>query len=727
VSKNTAKSGIIPSKATIGGKKCYTITAAEVKLLQDMQNKLQCKGGDYQDVFLESAHVMLIADMDDIIVDVNPVVFEVFGYKPKELIGEHQSILYHCDCIGDYKKYIDKVKNGQSPKLAAKSLKKDSKVFYSEIRGTTIEFRSKPHTLSVIKDVTSRKRAEETIDNANAELKKVNKILNSQNQALEKSRIAGVKLIEQAEKARTETEEVNKHLQASIERANHMAEDALEATKAKSEFLANMSHEIRTPMNAIIGFSDLLSEEDLTDKQMEYIDTIRDAGQNLLMLISDILDFSKIEAGQLDTEIIECPLEDLLSSMDSFMRLSAKEKQLDFQVIKINELPQVIYTDPVRLRQCLINLISNAIKFTKEGHVYLKVSVEKIDDRQIIRFDVEDTGVGIAKEKHELIFDSFCQADGSTTRQFGGTGLGLAITKKLSLMLGGSISVESKLSTGSTFSLNIPVKTDKKIISNKKENTVNPESFDQNPENKQTNLSGEILVAEDNPSNQMLVKILLEKMGLTVTIVSDGEQAVETAMSKPFDMILMDMQMPKMNGYEASQVLRGNQLDIPIIALTANAMKGDSDKCQQAGCTGYMSKPVSKDILYQTLVKHLKGANTQPKTDLQTQPDNSDCQLVTSSLENDPTLSPVIEIFVSELPETIDQLTQACGQSDFDELKTIAHRLKGASLSAGFELFSEHVANLENTLNEKNIESALESVNNLNELCRKVIDRQNVI
>lgn len=254
---------------------------------------------------------------------------------------------------------------------------------------------------------------------------------------------------------------------------------------------------------------------------------------------------------------------------------------------------------------------------------------------------------------------------------------------------------------------------------------MNPEPLNQNSENNKINLSGEILVAEDNLSNQILVKILLEKMGLSVTIVSDGEQAVEMAMSKPFDIILMDMQMPKMNGYEATQVLRGNQSKIPIIAVTANAMKGDSDKCYEAGCNGYMPKPVNKDILYRILAKHLPNNNSQQQSSSQSvcKAANDDPLLV-SRLENDPDLSPVIEVFVDELPEIMSEMENACGQSDLDELKNLTHRLKGACLSAGFELISEHIDKLENILIDKNIDSATDSVSKLNELCRKVIEKQ---
>jgi signal transduction histidine kinase len=235
-----------------------------------------------------------------------------------------------------------------------------------------------------------------------------------------------------------------------------LAEKAAEANKSKSEFLANMSHEIRTPMNAIIGFTEMLLQEDLADTIKRYLQISYDSATHLLSLINDILDFSKIEAGQLDVEIVDCSLSELVGSIDSMMANQAADKGLDFKVITENELPARVRTDPNRLRQCLLNLVGNAIKFTEHGHVYVRVCLLQAGGISWIRFAVEDTGIGIPADKCELIFDAFRQADGSSTRQFGGTGLGLSITKQLVELMGGSIDVESAEGGGSTFSFTIP-------------------------------------------------------------------------------------------------------------------------------------------------------------------------------------------------------------------------------------------------------------------------------
>lgn len=378
---------------------------------------------------------------------------------------------------------------------------------------------------------------------------------------------------------------------------------AREQCRSRSEFLASMSHEIRTPMNAILGFGDLLAEESLSEEQRNYVQIIQCSAKNMLALLNDILDFSKIEAGKLQVEMIECRLAELMEDIDSLMRPTASRKQLDFQVLQCEELPDTLRTDPVRLRQCLLNLANNAVKFTEQGHVYLNVSQIIEGGRPYVRFDVEDTGIGIAPEQQQTIFDPYVQVSGGENRKAGGTGLGLAITRKLTDLLGGTLAVSSRSGKGSVFTLQIP------LI-----------SFGQEPPgvyNKyaraqaaawlktEEKLKGHVLVVEDNPANQALISLLLKKIGLTVTIAVDGLEGVEKASSEPFDLILMDMQMPRMNGYDATRRLRREGFTLPIIAITANAMKGDEQKCLDSGCSAYLSKPVDKKKLYQVLEIYL--------------------------------------------------------------------------------------------------------------------------
>ena len=386
-------------------------------------------------------------------------------------------------------------------------------------------------------------------------------------------------------------------------------EKAETAEQSKSEFLANMSHEIRTPLNGIIGFSNILAKEELTPKQTKHVNTICVAGQQLLGIISDILDFSKIESGKLDIEKVPTSVRSLFLNLDSLMRPLAKEKGLTFDIVRSDDLPGEILTDPVRLNQCLVNLISNAIKFTESGHVLLKVSLEKQDDVDMMVFAVEDTGIGIAQDKQEMVLESFSQADGSTTRRFGGTGLGLSITKRLVELLGGRLLLKSQPGLGSTFSFTVPVGyalQEAHFIKAADSLGV----VDHHDATALSQFAGHILVAEDNEINQDLIQLTLEAFGLTVTLADDGLKAVELATGGSFDLIFMDMQMPNMNGYEATRRLREQGLQIPIVALTANAMKGDQEKCLAAGCSDYLSKPIEEADLGEKLSKYLRSSDT---------------------------------------------------------------------------------------------------------------------
>ncbi|MBN1123738.1 MAG: CBS domain-containing protein [Sedimentisphaerales bacterium] len=398
-------------------------------------------------------------------------------------------------------------------------------------------------------------------------------------------------------------------LREAQEQLREAKERAEEANVSKSTFLASMSHEIRTPMNAILGFGELLSEETLTEEQHRYAKIIRNSAQGLLSLINDILDISKIEAGKMPLDFEDTPLAHLLEYLDSILRPMAIQKGLEFEVVRCNDLPAVIRTDTARLRQCLMNLLNNAIKFTKQGHVYLNVSCLLMDGQPFVQFAVEDTGIGIPAEHIEAIFDPYTRADHPEVRRQVGTGLGLSITRKLAVLLGGDLIVSSQPGKGSVFTLSIPGPP----------SVFNPENETQADNEKQsdqeeTTLSGKILVVEDNPSNQMLFSLILKKLGLEVVIAAEGQEGLEKVRQEPFDLILMDMQMPTMNGYEASRQIRQEGYEVPIIAVTADAMKGDQEKCLQAGCTEYLSKPIDKTKLIEILQKYLSGiAQGQPK------------------------------------------------------------------------------------------------------------------
>ena len=392
------------------------------------------------------------------------------------------------------------------------------------------------------------------------------------------------------------------------ERANILAREATSANRAKCEFLANMSHELRTPMNAIMGFSEVLSDDVLTEEHQSYIDMITESSKNLLHLIDDILDYSRAESGKLDINIRECRVGSLIAEIESMLRPIASKKNIAFEVLQCDMIPETIRTDPLRLRQCLINLIENAVKFTETGYVYVDVGLVNRDGEAFLQLAVEDTGIGIAEDKISLIFESFTQADSAATRKYGGTGLGLAITRRLVTLLGGRISVVSTEGKGSVFTLEAPTGVQWPDTNMPLWNKYFP--VDEINEMLQTEkgsvmYNGKVLVAEDNPSNQKLIAILLQKMGLDVSLADDGLEAVEQCGQQTFDVILMDMQMPNLNGYDATRQLRSQGVQTPIIAVTANAMTGDEQKCMSVGCDGYLSKPIDRKKLEELIAQHL--------------------------------------------------------------------------------------------------------------------------
>jgi len=418
---------------------------------------------------------------------------------------------------------------------------------------------------------------------------------------------AGRSIIERRQ-ARDNISEINRQLQHSIERTNLLAKKATAANQAKSDFLANMSHEIRTPMNAIVGFAEVLGDGPLTPEQKDHIDIIKDSARSLLKTSNDILDISKIEAGRLDVEIGECRLDRLLNSIESMMRPQAEEKNLEFQVAANSTLPPVVRTDTLRLRQCLVNLIHNAIKFTDHGHVCINANLQQGNGNTHIRFDIEDTGIGIAAEDQHAIFESFVQVK-KHPRSFAGTGLGLTITKHLAGLLGGSLSLTSEPGRGSVFSLVIPAGVGIDAIRPAESPTPQRQESLEEIDLGDVRFEGRVLVAEDAMTDQMLIKLLLEKMGFHVTVVKDGREAVSKAQSEKFDLIFMDVHMPNMDGCEAARTLRKKGIATPIIALTANAMKGDDRKCLAAGCNDYLPKPIGRKWLLCVLQKYLDPVN----------------------------------------------------------------------------------------------------------------------
>jgi PAS domain S-box-containing protein len=509
----------------------------------------------------------------------NPALANILGYDTVEELQKFPIQDMYAD-PAHRATFLAEIKdNGSVKNYDLQFCRKDGSTIFASLNAhATLDAQGEIQWIdSVVEDITERKHAEMALKEAK----------------------------EQAEQARGEIEIANEQLREAASHAHLLAQEATVANKAKSEFLANMSHEIRTPMNAIIGFSDVLKDEELDEEHLSSVQAIHDAGQNLLTIINDILDLSKIEAGKLEIKTTDVSLTQILEEIDTLMKPASQKKGITFEIIPAERLPETIHTDPIRLRQSLINLVGNAVKFTEAGHVHVRARQDESRKNQQIRFEVEDTGIGISPELQETIFESFSQVDSSLTRKYEGTGLGLAITKRLVQILGGTLSLQSEVGKGSVFTMCIPIG---------KESNVPRDTGSQEQEAVQPNVTnrdsatfrGRILVAEDNLSNQKLIELLLQKMDLQVTLVEDGQQVVELAKTDSFSMILMDMQMPELNGYDATKQLRQAGLTIPIVALTAHTMQGDAQKCLDAGCDDYLAKPIDRERLRQVIQAYLR-------------------------------------------------------------------------------------------------------------------------
>jgi signal transduction histidine kinase/CheY-like chemotaxis protein/HPt (histidine-containing phosphotransfer) domain-containing protein len=512
---------------------------------------------------------------------------------------------------------------------------------------------------------------------------------------------------------------------------------AVSAARTKSEFLANMSHEIRTPMTSIIGFADVLMDpEQSADERLSYVQTIKRNAKHLLNILNDILDVSKLDAGKLRVEKVPCSPLAIVEEVAALMRLQAEEKSLVFDVLCFFPLPETFASDPTRLRQILLNLLGNAIKFTELGNVRIEVRWERPDElltsptlpesnttqrsagawsrrKSCLTFSVFDTGIGLTQEQQSRLFRPFQQADNSTTRLFGGTGLGLTISQHLARLMGGEIVVESAYGVGSCFTLRLPTGNLAGVKLLDRLSDSSELASDARRRAATVSWKGHVLVAEDGRDNRRLIAAFLDKTGVTVQFASNGRIACDlvlesAASGRPFDLILMDMQMPEMDGYAATARLRQIGYQGKIVAVTAHALTGDRQKCLDAGCDEYLSKPFRREDFIEKIGKFL-GAAGQPTTKADDdapaprdstsqatpQADRIGRQPLRSRFAEDPVIGGIVDDFVAGFPEKLDEIKRAFQSLDSLRLRVIAHQLKGAAGGYGFPEISDVARTIE--------------------------------
>jgi PAS domain S-box-containing protein len=614
---------------------------------------------DEQRAIFDSATTGIVFIKDRVIVRCNRKLEELFGYTPGELIGQTTRLWYPDEAtfseVG--REVIQQLTDGGLHSVEKSLVRKDKTTFRARMSAQLVDPSDYSKGLvGIVEDITGEREASEAL---------------------------------------------------------RRAKDAAEvANLAKSAFLANMSHEIRTPMNAILGLTELALDSD-AQTQGHYLAKIHGSAALLLNILDDILDFSKIEAGKIAFEKVDFRILEVMEQLHDVIGPQAEEKNLSFSTRVGSDVPEILIGDPLRLSQLLMNLVNNAVKFTERGGVEVKVDVVQVRSEDVlVKFAVTDTGVGFSEEQKLLLFRSFSQADSSTTRRFGGTGLGLAICKRLVELMGGEIDAESIPGSESTFYFVIPLG----LAIGKASGTVDHRSLHNQSQTPYERLNGiRILVVEDNKINQLVIKEYLERDRASVTIAENGQEAIDLIRQKPFDAILMDVQMPVMDGLQATKLLRKDSkfAGLPIIALTANVMKSDIEKCLAAGMNDHLGKPIKKQELLEKVLRWvfppkdrapaetvgLAVAETTPQKSHPDVPEAFEFEKALDRLGNNTSLfMRLLSMFIAGEKDIPDRVRAAMAAGDLVLVERLTHSLKTSSANLGAMHLSQAARKIEESL-----------------------------
>ena len=628
----------------------------------------------YKVLFENTQGFICTHKMDGEILSINRAAAKILGYKSTEIIGRNLSEFWVEEKKNLFQDYLNELQDKNKSTGIMQFMSKDNERRYLVYRNVVHrEASSEPYVIASSQDITDIFLIEKQLESAN--------------------RISELNI-----------NRLHKTL-LELDKAKKIAE---ESVRIKQEFLANMSHEIRTPMNAIIGFTSLLEKSNLTTEQSDYLSAIKTSGENLLVIINDILDFSKIDAGKMSIENTQFDIDVTINNILNQFSPKIREKNLVLNTSLNFKRNLNVIGDQVRLHQVVSNLISNAIKFTERGGINVSVNIKNETPKyHVFEFIISDTGIGIPPDKVDTIFESFTQASPETTRKYGGTGLGLAIVKKLLELQNGSISLKSHLKVGTTFTFNIPYqKTIARELINKKENQILSE-----------NLKGlKVLLAEDNLLNQKLVVKLLEDSNCLVDIAENGIEAIEKIKKHNYSLIFMDIQMPEMDGLQATKIIR-NELKIstPIIALTAHTFKDEEDKCIEAGMDGFLSKPFTAANLHKVILDNI---------DKQSLIQETENKIINLSFLNNLAdgntdfVKKMLEIYLKQTPENLVALEKHFLNQNYVELGAIAHKMRSSVPYVGLTEVEKLLEKMEYEARLKiNLDKFPEAISSIVHLC----------